>query len=432
MKILKFEQMDETVYYEKLPNGLQVYMMPKRGFNKTYATFTTRYGSIDNHFIPLGKSDPIRVPDGIAHFLEHKLFEKEDYDVFQKFSLKGASSNAFTSFTRTCYLFSTTSEVKENLITLLDFVQSPYFTEETVEKEKGIIEEEIKMYEDNADFKAYFGVLNNLYKNHPIKIDIAGTVDSIYKITAQDLHTCYNTFYHPSNMILFLVGDIKPDELIEEIKKNQATKNYDKAPEITRFFPDEPEEVAHSERSEKMQVSTPKVYVGVKGVVDKSLSKRELLKTDLALDVLLEMMFGSSSDYYEMILHEELGNDTFGFEATHDDQNSFCLIGGDTMVPDLLAASVRDKLLGVKNLTLNSDEFMRIKRKKTGQFLSALNSVEFIANRFTEYAFAGLTLFDVVDVLEDLNVEDAQNVASSYFSENRITIYKILPEEIGE
>jgi len=181
MEIKVFEQMDEAVYYEKLNNGLQVYLMPKTGFNKTYATFTTKYGSIDNHFIPLGENEPIHVPDGIAHFLEHKLFEKEDYDVFQKFSATGASSNAFTSFTRTCYLFSTTSEVETNLTTLLDFVQAPYFTEETVEKEKGIIEEEIKMYADNADFKAYFGVLNNLYVNHPIKIDIAGTVESIYK-----------------------------------------------------------------------------------------------------------------------------------------------------------------------------------------------------------------------------------------------------------
>jgi len=428
MEMKRYEQMDETVYYEKLANGLQVYLMPKAGFNKTYATFTTKYGSIDNHFVPLGESEPKRVPDGVAHFLEHKLFEKEDYDVFQKFSARGASSNAYTSFTRTCYLFSTTSEVPENLVTLLDFVQAPYFTEQTVEKEKGIIEEEIKMYDDNVDFKAYFGVLNNLYVNHPIKIDIAGTVESIYEITAEDLHTCYDTFYHPSNMILFVTGDIEPETLMATIKENQAAKAYEEAPVIKRFFPEEPAHVATAERVEKMQVSTPKVFVGAKGVIDKNMSPEALLKVDLALEVLLEIMFSSSSDYYEEVLKKEWANDTFGFESTHEPDSSFCLIGGDSSEPDALASSIKEKLLSLKDAPINGDEFRRIKQKKTGQFLSAMNSVEFIANRFTEYAFNGLTLFDVVDGLEDLTLEDVKDVASNYFNDENLTVFKILPE----
>ena len=428
MEIKNFEAMDEKIYYEKLDNGLQVYLMPKVGFNKTYATFTTKYGSIDNHFVPLGKDEPIRVPDGIAHFLEHKLFEKEEYDVFQKFSAEGASSNAFTSFTRTCYLFSTTSDVDKNLTTLLDFVQDPYFTEETVEKEKGIIEEEIKMYEDNADFKAYFGVLNNMYHNHPVKIDIAGTVESIYKITAADLHVCYDTFYHPSNMILFVVGDIEPESLIEVIRKNQDAKEYADAPEIKRFFPEEPVHVLVAEREAKMAISTPKVFVGAKGVICDKMSAKENLKIDLALDVVLEMLFGSSSDYYEFALDEELVNDSFGFEASHESNISFCLVGGDTFKPDELAEGIKKELLSVAGLELNEDEFSRIKRKKTGQFLSALNSVEFIANQFTEYAFNGLSLFDVVETLEDLQVTDAQTIAKDYFKDDRLTVFKIMPE----
>ena len=428
MEIEVIDLMNEKVYYERLNNGLQVYLIPKIGFNKTYATFTTKYGSIDNHFVPLGKEEGVHVPDGIAHFLEHKLFEKEDYDVFQKFSAAGASSNAFTSFTRTCYLFSTTSEIETNLKILLDFVQEPYFTEETVEKEKGIIEEEIKMYNDNADFKAYFGVLNNLYVNHPIKIDIAGTLESIYKITADDLQLCYDTFYHPSNMILFVVGDIDPESLIKFIRENQDAKGYDDASHIKRFFPDEPDHVAMAFREVKMQVSTPKVFVGIKGVVCDKMSPKELLKIDLALDVLLEMLFGSSSDYYEQILDEGLANDTFGFEASHEPDASFCMIGGDSKMPDELAASIKKRLLSIVGVDLNEDEFMRIKRKKTGQFLSALNSVEFIANRFTEYAFIGLSLFDVVEMLEDLQVSDAYNVAENYFKDDRLTIFKIMPE----
>jgi len=428
MEVKIFEQMDEKVYYEKLNNGLQVYLMPKAGFNKTYATFTTKYGSIDHHFVPLNKDAPIRVPDGIAHFLEHKLFEKEDYDVFEKFSENGASCNAFTTFNRTCYLFSGTSEVEANLTTLLDFVQSPYFTPETVEKEKGIIEEEIKMYDDNADFKAFFGVLNNLYVNHPIKIDIAGTVDSIYQITANDLQVCYETFYHPSNMILFVVGDIDPEDLIHLIRENQDTKGYLEASEIKRFFPDEPTSAAVAEREVKMQVSTPKVFVGVKGVAHDQMTSEEMLKTDLALDLFLELLFGSSSDYYEQILALKLANDTFDFEVFCEPGVNFCLIGGDTAKPDELALNIKETLLSSAGLDLNEEEFLRIKRKKIGQFLSALNSVEFIANRFTEYAFNGLTLFDVVEVLEALQVSDVRAVVKDYFQEERMTVFKIVPE----
>jgi len=329
---------------------------------------------------------------------------------------------------RTCYLFSTTSEVETNLTTLLDFVQAPYFTQDSVEKEKGIIEEEIKMYNDNADFKAYFGVLNNMYINHPIKIDIAGTVESIYKITADDLHVCYDTFYHPSNMILFVVGDINPETLIEVVRANQAAKGYSDAPVIKRFFPDEPAHVATAEREVKMQISAPKVFVGAKGVICDKMSAKELLKIDLTLDVLLEMSFGSSSDYYERILAEGLANDSFGFEASHEPDASFCLVGGDSNKPDELAASIKERLLSVAGFDLNEDEFLRIKRKKIGQFLSALNSVEFIANRFTEYAFNGLNLFDVVGILEDLRVIDAHTVAKNYFKNDRLTIFKIMPE----
>jgi len=156
MKTIEFDQIQETLYYEKLENGLTVYILPKTGFNKTFATFTTNYGSIDDQFKPLNKDEYIRVPDGIAHFLEHKMFEKKEGDVFQQFSKQGASANAFTSFTRTAYLFSSTSEVEKNLITLMNMVQEPYFTEKSVEKEKGIIGQEIRMYDDNPDWRLFF------------------------------------------------------------------------------------------------------------------------------------------------------------------------------------------------------------------------------------------------------------------------------------
>ncbi|WP_145614081.1 EF-P 5-aminopentanol modification-associated protein YfmH, partial [Bacillus licheniformis] len=233
-KTIEFEQLKETLYYEKMPGGLDVYVLPKEGFNKTYAVFTTKYGSIDNQFVPLGKDEMVRVPDGIAHFLEHKLFEKEDGDVFQQFSRQGASANAFTSFTRTAYLFSSTSNVEENLETLVDFVQDPYFTEKTVEKEKGIIGQEINMYDDNPDWRLFFGLIENMYQEHPVRIDIAGTIESISHITKDLLYECYETFYHPSNMLLFVVGPVDPEAIIRQVRENQQKKPYTDQPEIVR------------------------------------------------------------------------------------------------------------------------------------------------------------------------------------------------------
>src|SRR5690625_2866412 len=185
MERIHFSQIDETLYEKQLHNGLHVYVLPKEGFNKTYAVFTTKYGSIDHHFTPLGEKEPLKVPDGIAHFLEHKMFEDEDGDVFHDFSKQGASANAFTSFTRTAYLFSSTTNVEKNLETLINFVQHPYFTDESVDKEKGIINQEIAMYNDDPDWRAYFGLINNMYENHPVKIDIAGTEQSIAQITKE-------------------------------------------------------------------------------------------------------------------------------------------------------------------------------------------------------------------------------------------------------
>ena len=296
MHKVEFDQLEETLFHEKLDNGLNVYILPKKGFSKTFATFTTKYGSIDNHFVPQGETEPIKVPDGIAHFLEHKMFEKEEGDVFQEFSKQGASANAFTSFTRTAYLFSATGEIDKNVKTLLDFVQSPYFTEKTVEKEKGIIAQEITMYDDQPDWRLYFGIIENLYENHPVKIDIAGTVESIQDITAEHLYTCYNTFYHPSNMVLFIVGNVDPDQMMKLVKEDQAQKTFEEPTEIKRIYPDEPKEVAIKERVLEMSVQKPKVFYGVKPE-KLDLIGPDMLKHELAAQLAYELLFGRTSDF---------------------------------------------------------------------------------------------------------------------------------------
>ncbi len=428
MEKIVYDQLKEELYFEKLPNGLHVYVLPKKGFNKTYATFTTKYGSIDNSFVPLNKSERVRVPDGIAHFLEHKLFEKEDRDVFQDFSKQGASSNAFTSFTRTAYLFSSTSNVEKNLETLLDFVQSPYFTEKTVEKEKGIIGQEIKMYQDNPDWRLYFGMIDSLYQNHPVKIDIAGTIESISTITKDLLYECYNTFYHPSNMLLFVVGPVDPAAIMAFVRDNQAKKEYTDKPEIQRFFDEEPEGVAEKKKVIPMTVQTPKCLVGIKAKNPKK-SGRELLKYEITVTLLMDYLFGRSSNHYEELYRDGLIDDTFSYDYTEESSFGFAMVGGDTKQPDELAKRLKDIFLQTDYDNLSEEALTRVKKKKIGGFLRSLNSPEYIANQFTRYAFNDTSLFEALPILEEITVQDLQTIAKDFVDETRMSICQVVPKQ---
>ena len=427
MEKIEFKQLEENLYHETLDNGLEVYLLPKSGFHKTYATFTTKYGSIDNKFVPLGEDDYVNVPDGIAHFLEHKLFEKEHGDVFQDFSKQGASANAFTSFTRTAYLFSSTSNVEKNLETLMDFVQAPYFTEKTVEKEKGIIGQEITMYEDNADWRAYFGLIESMFHNHPVKIDIAGTIESISKITKDLLYTCYETFYHPSNMLLFIVGPMDTTEMMQFIKDNQAKKTFKEKEEIKRQFDEEPTSVNEKKKVLKMNVHTSKCMVGIK---ESNPTKQgpELLKHELTVNILLDLLFGKSSDHYQKLYDDGLIDETFAYDYTGENGFGFAMLGGDTSEPDKLAERVQQILLQFDPNSIEEQELERIKKKKIGSFLRALNSPEFIANQFTRYAFNNMDLFEVTPQLEKITLEDLKAVAKDFIKEEAFTTCQVVPK----
>lgn len=427
MEKIRFEQLDETLYYKKLSNGLDVYILPKKGFSKTFVTFTTKYGSIDRTFVPIGETEPITVPDGIAHFLEHKMFEKEEGDVFQKFSELGASANAFTSFTRTAYLFSATENIKKNTEILLDFVQEPYFTEATVNKEKGIIGQEITMYDDQPDWRLYYGAIENMYHNHPVKIDIAGTIESIDKITAEHLYTCYHTFYHPSNMLLFVVGGVNPDDMITFIEENQNNKQFEKAQEIKRIFEDEPTEVVIKERTLKMDVNKPKVYVGLKAK-ETNLSGDEMLKHELAVQIGLEILFGRASEFYSEVYEKGLIDETYAYDFSLENGYGFALVGSDTSKPDELVEHIKKQVKKAESGALFTEETVeRTKRKKIGYFLRALNSLEFIANQFTRYKFNHMNLFDAVPVIEKLTVDDIATAFKTIEGESQQTVFKILP-----
>ncbi|KAB7668722.1 EF-P 5-aminopentanol modification-associated protein YfmH [Bacillus sp. B1-b2] len=427
MEKIPFEQLQEELYYEQLDNGLKVYILPKKGFNKTFCTFTTKYGSVDNTFIPLDGNDFNQVPDGIAHFLEHKLFEKEDGDVFQDFSKNGASANAFTSFTRTAYLFSSTSNVEKNLETLINFVQDPYFTEKTVEKEKGIIGQEITMYDDNPDWRLYFGLIQNMFVHHPVKIDIAGTIESISHITKDMLYECYHTFYHPSNMLLFIIGPVEPEEYIAKIKENQAKKDYQNHSEIKRKFEEEPEHVSQEKQVLKMNVHTSKCLVGIKAI-DVNQSGKEMLKNELSINLLLDALFSESSENYQHLFQEGLIDDTFSYDYTQEQGFGFAMIGGDTSNPDGLENAIKEILRSAKNIEFSNETLQRTKKKKIGAFLRAVNSPEYIANQFTRYAFNDMNLFDVVPTLEEITIEDIKYAANRLIAEDRLTTCQVVPK----
>jgi predicted Zn-dependent peptidase len=427
MEKIEFAQLQEELYYEKLANGLKVYILPKKGFNKTFCTFTTNYGSVDNTFIPLEGSEFTQVPDGIAHFLEHKLFEKEDGDVFQDFSKQGASANAFTSFTRTAYLFSSTSNVANNLETLINFVQEPYFTEKTVEKEKGIIGQEITMYDDNPDWRLYFGLIENMYVHHPVKIDIAGTIESISHITKDMLYECYNTFYHPSNMLLFIVGPVDPEEYMAQIRENQSKKDYTNHSEIQRKFKEEPAHVNKDKQVLKMNVHTSKCLVGIKGI-DVEQSGKEMMKQEWSINLLLDFLFSESSENYQYLFQEGLIDDTFSYDYTQEHGFGFAMIGGDTSDPDRLETAIKEILMKAKTTDFASETLERTKKKKIGAFLRAINSPEYIANQFTRYAFNEMNLFDVVPAVEEITVEDIKNAANKLLAEERITSCQVVPK----
>ncbi|EOH95321.1 EF-P 5-aminopentanol modification-associated protein YfmH [Enterococcus pallens] len=402
-----YDKINETLYKEVLPNGLTVYLLPKEGYHKTYGLFSTNYGSIDNTFIPRGGDEFITVPDGIAHFLEHKMFEKEEGDVFQKFGEQGASANAFTSFTRTSYLFSTTDQLELNLATLLDFVQEPYFTEESVQKEQGIIGQEIQMYQDDPNWQQFFGILKNMYPKHPLHIDIAGTVESIAEITAEDLYTCYRTFYHPSNMTLFVVGNLEPEALMSFIRENQAQKEFAAPEPIQRQFPTEGLEDIIQVSEQKMPVAMPKSIVGVKGISALPENDKERLIFKLSVDLLLQLLVGNTSQNYLRLYNEGIIDDSFGYEFSLDRSFYFADFGGDTEKPEQLADEVIKILLNFEqDPEVNEENLALLKKKMLGKYFQSLNALEYVANQFTQSLFGEWTLFDMPELIQSVQLQD--------------------------
>ncbi|MEK4347398.1 EF-P 5-aminopentanol modification-associated protein YfmH [Paenibacillus sp. FSL P4-0184] len=420
MEQIHYDRLQETIYHEVMDNGLQVYVLPKRTFKKTYATFATKYGSVDNHFHVAGEEETT-VPDGIAHFLEHKMFEEPEGDIFATFASNGASANAFTSFDQTVYLFSATENIETNLSTLVDFVQRPYFTDENVEKEKGIIGQEINMYADNPDWRVYFGLIEAMYSKHPVRIDIAGTVESISTITKETLYTCYNAFYHPSNMLLFVVGGVDPEKVFSLIRANQKGKTYGKQGEIKRIFEDEPEQVATKRLESKLAVSMPKIMFGFKEKVE-DLTGEASLKRDLITKLMLDLLVGSSTALYQKLYDEELISDSFGHEFNSSPQYAFSAMGGDTKDPDLLLKRIKEEVDLILKSGFAEKDFERARKKKIGGYLRMLNSPESIAHEFTRYQFRGGDLFEVLPMYESITLAEVNERLQAHVNWEQLAV----------
>ncbi|GAA0445032.1 pitrilysin family protein [Lentibacillus halophilus] len=427
MNKIAYNEIEEILYKEKLANGLTVYLLPKREMAKTYGIFSTNYGSIDQTFIPIDQTETITVPEGVAHFLEHKMFEQEDRDVFADFGKQGASANAYTSFTKTAYLFAATDQIKQNTTTLLDFVQTPYFSKDSVEKEKGIIAQEIEMYNDQPEWQVFMESLRNLFHYHPVKVDIAGTVDSIRTITKDDLYTCYDTFYHPSNMTLFMTGNFEVDHMMDWIRTNQSAKHFADIPDIKRNYPTEPDSVAQKESTLVMPVSVPKCTVGIKELSDE-LYGDAFLKKDLLQSMVLEFFFSKGGSFYQTLYEEQLIDDSFHFETDLEKNFGYSLIGGNTVDPDRFAEKTIQLLRSVQKKSFTDEEVERMKKKQIGQLLRAMNSLEFMANKYIHYDTVGVDLFRVIPFIQSLTADDFNSFIQDWIDDDRMTVCKMVNE----
>ena len=425
IKIYEKDKIDEKLYFKELDSGLKIYFFPKRGYTKKYAIFATNYGSVDNVFIPLGEKEPIEVPEGIAHFLEHKLFEEADQNIFDKFSDYGADVNAFTNFDQTAYLFNTTDNFHESLETLVKFVQHPHFTDENVDKEKGIIAQEINMYKDNASWRVFFNLLNAMYTEHPVKIDIAGTVDSIQDINKELLYKSYNTFYNPSNMVLAISGDLSFEEIIATVEKAER-KDYEKVEEIDRDYGNETEYIKTDFVEEEMMISTPIFYMGFKDN-QLGLKGEELVKKDLITNLILEILFSSSSPFYNELYDEGLIDSSFGAYYTGKESYGHSIVLGQAKKPKLVYDRILDLFKGDVESIIPKEDFNRMMKNSIGDFLMGCNSVEFLANNFVDLYFDGFLLIDYLDLLESIKYEDLIQRFKEHFKEDNVVLSIINP-----
>ncbi len=412
--------LNEMYYDIDHPSGLKILIMPKAGYSSTYAIFATKYGSIDT-MIQMKDGSFREIPEGTAHFLEHKLFESEDLDAFERFAKTGASANAYTSFDRTGYLFSCSDKFSENLEILLDFVQNPYFTQATVEKEQGIIGQEIDMYKDVPDWEVMFNCLRNMYHNLPVRIDIAGTQESIAQITADTLYDCYNNFYNLNNMVLAIAGNTSVEEVLEVADRMLKPVEGKMA---ERKIIDEPREVIADYCEKKLSVATPQFMIGFKEEWD---TPERTAKEEITMEILLDMIAGPSSDLYRRLFDAELINNNFGFEYFTGFGYSCVLFAGESNNPRAVSEEVKKEIRMFRENGIDKKAFERTKKKLYGRMIMGMNDVDGLANNMAVSYFAGEDVFTDFETYKFVTVDDVTEILSKTLDEEYSTLSVILP-----
>ena len=425
MKIIESSRIKEKLYTEKLENGMTVMIIPKKNARKKYAIWATHFGSIDNRFIMPTTGEEVFIPDGVAHFLEHKMFEQPNgTNSLDTLMAMGIDANAYTTNDHTAYLFECTDHFEEGLTELMDYVQHPYFTDENVEKEKGIIGQEINMYDDEPGWQLYMNALDCMYVENPIKIDIAGSIESISKITPDVLYKCYNTFYNPSNMTMVLCGDFEPEKLLENIKQKLLPK--ENIGEIKRIYPEKENKINHTYASTKMEVSTPIFMIGYK---DNDLESENIVKKHIAIEILLNMIIGKSSDLYQELYQEGiiLAQPDMSYEFSK--QYAHVLISGTSKEPKKIEEKLGQTIKNMIENGINEEHFERIKKKIYGDYVVEYNSVADIARMFLADSFKGINSFDYIEEYDMVTKEYTQNILKEVFKEENRIMSVIEPSE---
>lgn len=419
--------MDETLIKEKLDNGLNVYIFPKKNYVKQYAMLSVDFGSNDIEFIDVKNGRKRNMPMGIAHFLEHQLFEDKDESIFDKFADLGASANAYTNFDSTNYLFSSSSNFEDSLINLIEFVEDPYFSDENVKKEKGIILQEIKMYQDNPYWRSYFNLLSALYLNHPVKNDIAGTEESVLSITPEDLYICYYNFYLPSNMDLILIGDIDAPKIINLIRENQAKKHFPHFKNPVRIIKEEPKNIAKKLVQEKMNISRPMVQIAFKDPV-KSEEPSQTIKKEYIVNILLDIIFGSSSKNYNQLYEQGVIDNSFSCSYHKKPDYSYVHLHGESSRPDIMREKIKEKLVDIDQDEIRAN-FKRIKRKYQGSFIRLFNNFNHLAAEFINYRRLGIDIFDLAEIIDQITLEELLAYSNKIFDKDLMVESIILNED---
>lgn len=424
MEMKEYPRVGEKLYHEVLENGLHIYVDPKPEFGKYFAFFATNYGGMDVRFQLDGQWHD--TPEGVAHFLEHKMFDTEDGNALQDLAANGASPNAFTSNAITGYYFECTEKFEENLKTLLSFVSIPWFTPESVDKEQGIIGQEIRMVEDNPDWRVYMNLTDCLYKNHTARISVIGTQESIAQITDQTLYACHKAFYDPSNMVLTVAGNVDPEKIVEIAREILPAGNK---PEIFRYHGEpEPETAAKSEAELAMDVSTPIFLLGFKADPPPDAGTGRLRQA-LAGELACEALLGTSSELYTQLYENGLINKSFSSSYEEYPGCAFLCAGGESPDPKAVREAVMAAVERIKEKGIDDELWQRLKKAAYGSRVRSLNSFENICIELAQAQFAGTEYFSFPDIYDSISKKDVEECICRWMTWERMAMSVVKPKE---